>query len=503
MDNTRLQQIYDNAGRPGAQAFRDSARRAGIQISAAEARAFVAQQSEGQVFQARIPSDGKVLSSGREDTRWQLDLIDFSKRIAKINRGHKYVLIAVDNYNRQVFTKAMSSKSANETLEKFKAIIRANGNVMPKEITTDLGNEFALVTAEIESRGGVHRRKNMHAVNTIALVDNRIKQLKAILSGMNLTQWADSLKKATDALNERNTAPLMFSAPNDVKGSAELQYEIERKHGEDIKHNNVNWKKKVGQLRDRGAFRTPLPRESWERVDQPKWGGKVYMTDSFKGANVEDAEGRSFPVKTSLPVPGTSQDVDIQIEAGPGGGKRAKQREMLQDYAQNLKDLLPSTGYTLARVVQIIKGMRGAEDTMDVYGPSRAGRYTSFLKLFPKLFEISGSGGNIRVLPKAPEPPRAVQPRPMQVGGSSSSSAVPAPATPRTPREPYSIETPYRRFPNELRIEFGPNPARRGTPRFGRYEKYKEATTIGGVRRLGATPQDISSDLAAGAMRIL
>ena len=86
MDNTRLQQIYDNAGRPGAQAFRDSARRAGIQISAAEARAFVAQQSEGQVFQARIPSDGKITSGGREDIRWQMDLINCWKRIAKMNK---------------------------------------------------------------------------------------------------------------------------------------------------------------------------------------------------------------------------------------------------------------------------------------------------------------------------------------------------------------------------------------------------------------------------------
>ena len=83
----------------------------------------------------------------------------------------------------------------------------------------------------------------------------------------------------------------------------------------------------TGQLRDRGAFRIPLPRQTWERVGQPKWGGQVYLTDGFKGANVEDAQGRSFPLKTTLPVPGTSQDVDIQIEAGPGGGKRATQRE--------------------------------------------------------------------------------------------------------------------------------------------------------------------------------
>ena len=47
---------------------------------------------------------------------------------------------------------------------------------------------------------------------------------------------------------------------------------------------------------------------------------------------------------------------------------------MLQDYARNLKDMIPTTGLTLARVAQIIRGMRGFVDTADVYGPSKAGR---------------------------------------------------------------------------------------------------------------------------------
>ena len=70
MDGDRLQQIYDDAGRPGAQAFRFAVRRAlpGIQISETEAKAFVASQSQGQIFRGRIPSDGKVPGGGREDT---------------------------------------------------------------------------------------------------------------------------------------------------------------------------------------------------------------------------------------------------------------------------------------------------------------------------------------------------------------------------------------------------------------------------------------------------
>ena len=159
MDDSRLQRIYDDAGRPGAQAFRFAVRRAGLQISEAEARAFVSRQSSGQVFRGRIPSDGKVPGGGREDQRWQMDLIDFSKKIAKLNNQHKYVLIAVDLYNREAFTQTMPRKTAQATLEAFRKIIRKNDGAMPKEITVDLGQEHALLEKEITDNGGVLRRK--------------------------------------------------------------------------------------------------------------------------------------------------------------------------------------------------------------------------------------------------------------------------------------------------------------------------------------------------------
>ena len=86
----RLQEIYDDQGRPGAESFRFAVRRKGLEISEADAKAFVAKQSIGQVFRGYIPSDGVVPGGGREDQRWQMDLIDFSKKIEKINQGHMF-----------------------------------------------------------------------------------------------------------------------------------------------------------------------------------------------------------------------------------------------------------------------------------------------------------------------------------------------------------------------------------------------------------------------------
>ena len=141
-----------------------------------------------------FPLDGKVPGGGREDMKWQMDLIDWSKRIRKLGGKHRCALVAVDNYDRTVFTQPMQNKSAGPTLEAFRKIIRANGNITPRETTVDLGNERARLEQELASKGGVLRRKNMQAANTLAVVDRVMGQLTAILSGYSLTDWAGALR---------------------------------------------------------------------------------------------------------------------------------------------------------------------------------------------------------------------------------------------------------------------------------------------------------------------
>ena len=194
-------------------------------------------------------------------------MIDFSKRISKLNQQNKFVLIAVDLYNRQAFTQAISQKTARATLEAFRKIIRRNDGEMPKEITVDLGNEYALLEKEIADKGGVLRRRNVQAINTLAVVDRAIGKLKTILSSYSVTNWAESLQRATNAYNAKSHSYLMGSAPDDVKGSKELQYELDKMNGEQILHNNKKWQQKAGKLRYEGAFRVPTDRKTWERIE--------------------------------------------------------------------------------------------------------------------------------------------------------------------------------------------------------------------------------------------
>ena len=498
----QLQEIYDDLGRPGVAAFKFGVKRAGYTITDKEAKAFVGKQSVGQVFQGRgeLKSDGKI-PGGRQDMRWQCDLIDFSKKIEKL-KTQRYVLICVDLADRVIYTAAQKSKTAEETLRAFKEVIADNAGVMPKEVTVDLGKEYALLGPYIQERAGTLRKKNVQAVNTLGVVDAAIMRLKRILSGRNLAQFKTSLEAATNKANNSSHTYLMGSAPEDYKSSETLQYVLEAESGKDMLHNNQKWKAKVARLSDKGGFRTARDRSEWERIDQPTWSGDVKKVDGFKGANVEDTQGKSHPVKTVLPVPAGSKDIKIDdTKVGPGAGKRATQKAMLQDFAQNLYAKIPDPGLSIAKTAQILNSMRGFKNAAEAFDLPVAARFVKFTKLFPKLFQLAGEAGRLRIFraPREPAPPRP-PPRPAQVGGASSSNTD-GPARTRVELEP---RAPYKRWQDDWITEYSDeNPSKRQAgPKRERYEKYKRAKTIGEARRLGATSQDFAKDEASGALSI-
>ena len=79
-------------------------------------------------------------------------MVDFSKKIQTLSNQNKYVLIAVDLYNRQAFTQVMPQKTAQATLETFRKITRKNDGAMPTGITVDLGTEHALLEKQSATR---------------------------------------------------------------------------------------------------------------------------------------------------------------------------------------------------------------------------------------------------------------------------------------------------------------------------------------------------------------
>ena len=69
----------------------------------------------------------------------------------------------------------------------------------------------------------------------------------------------------------------MKSAPEDVKGSTVLQYELEKQSGLDVKPNVEVNERRIAKLREDDAFRLLMPKATWARANQPRYSEKVYI----------------------------------------------------------------------------------------------------------------------------------------------------------------------------------------------------------------------------------
>ena len=234
----------------------------------------------------------------------------------------------------------------------------------------------------------------------------------------------------------------------------------------------------MGKIVDKGAFRIPKKREEWERIDAPKYEGKVHTVAGLSGANVEDTEGNSFPVRKVLAVPGTSQDINVNDELIPGSGKREDQLRGMRQYAEQLKQELSTSSQntmTFKRVTDFLRTRPAFSDTALVYKLPKAGLYVKFLRLFK--FQIMGSGTAMIV-------------RGPIVAAGQAPVIRAIPLTPRAVR---------RDLPASQRIDFqADNPKRGGSAAYTRWAAYRSATTVGEARRLGMTPQDLREAIRQG-----
>ena len=289
----------------------------------------------------------------------------------------------------------------------------------------------------------------------------------------------------------------MGSAPDDYEKSPALQYELSKQSGLDVKHNNDKFKDRQEKLIQKGAFRIPMDREEWQRIDQPTFSGEVYKVqegNAFIGSDVLDSTGKRHDSKVVLPVDKDSKNVEFAKANEKNARKRSEQRTNLIDYARQVLRSIPGVGVSITRFAQILNSMRGFKDTADAYDVPSQGRFIYFAKLFSNMFEVTGSGDTLRIR-KAP---------PKETPSPAPKAAPSAPSElPRAPRLEIGPRAAYRLFPPDQPIRITGNSARPGSARFARVENYKNAKTFGEVKTLGGTSADISFDIEKGTLVIL
>ncbi len=391
-----MKHIWIDIGRAGAEKLYDKAVKTGLAVTRKQAQEFVKSQASAQVFQPRARSDGKVVATAPLKT-WQVDIMDMKQFAEKTHKGFKFVLVAVDVFDRTMRAAPMKTKTPDETAKVFRTFAP-----LPAECDTDHGQEFGGAFQKLlDDKGIGHKEKDPKQINALAVSDRAMGTLRASIAKDMVARgsgsWYTGLKAAVHAYNNTGHSHLMGSEPTDVAKSKDLTYELKVQAGEDLKHNAELHSDRMEALRKAGGFRTMLPRHTWARAHQPSWGDKIHKVARFIGSDVIDTEGGRFSVKLVLPV--AAATVAAKVPKELTGGRPARTgvtTQTMQPFATILRGKLtePMALQVAGRRMNEVEGFKDAMKEAKLVG---IGSFRRFVSLFPRLFKVEGEVPRQRV----------------------------------------------------------------------------------------------------------
>lgn len=170
---------------------------------------------------------------------WAADLVDMSA-VASENKGFKYMLNVIDIYSRYAWIEPMKNKSADDTLNAIKAIVK-KANATPVNLWVDEGKEFYNTKVKayckqnnitLYSTFGPHKSAIIERFNrtikekiyrqfTEDDEDKWIDKVQLALKDYNKTKHKTTQEKPTDRIKDEKDEALqetnLFELPNEKK----------------------------------------------------------------------------------------------------------------------------------------------------------------------------------------------------------------------------------------------------------------------------------------------
>ncbi|KAL3098311.1 hypothetical protein niasHT_028294 [Heterodera trifolii] len=134
----------------------------------------------------------------------QVDLADF-QALSRHNRGHRYLLVAVDVLSKRLFVVPLKNKRAEEMLEAFKQLIDQMPMV-PHRIFSDKGTEFKnRLLKEFFEEQEIEKHEPVHSSVKASVAERAIRNVKQRLyryfAEMETLNWVDAVQKIVDGIN--------------------------------------------------------------------------------------------------------------------------------------------------------------------------------------------------------------------------------------------------------------------------------------------------------------
>ncbi|KAL3111828.1 hypothetical protein niasHT_011115 [Heterodera trifolii] len=228
----------------------------------------------------------------------QVDLADF-QALSRHNRGHRYLLVAVDVLSKRVFVVPLKNKRAEEMLEAFKELVEQMPMV-PHRIFSDKGTEFKNKhVKEFFEEHEIEKHEPVHSSVKASVAERAIRNVKQRLyryfAEKQTLNWVDTVQKIVDGIN---------SAPSRVHGMRPI----------DVNFQNAQkvWKQMYGQqFPNISQRRTPRFRKNefvrmsrekghFEKGYLPNYGDEILEVDQVLKAvrpiryKLRDDHGEKF-----------------------------------------------------------------------------------------------------------------------------------------------------------------------------------------------------------------
>ena len=395
----RVRELYEELGAPGQQKLWLEVRKRKIQATRSQVDAFVAKQGERQVYTQPLPQAKGQTAAEDVNARYMLDVVFVRDLI---------VVFLVNVFTRKTWGKTVPNKSA--------ASVGAAGKVLidrleeqPKVVSTDDGNEFAVLAKYLKDRGIGHKVSvSDRDVNALAVLDRAVQDVKQRYTRMMARTGAgDEKVKLEKALTAHNNAHIqtIHGAPNEVQKNPDLVFLNMVDNAARFEHNTKVLGERTIALEKTGAFRKPLggvTKNAFRRGFDAKYD-KVQQVQAIEGSTVVGTDGSRVDIKLVKAVPAaSSQPENLERETA----RTEKKREALFNLMDTLLDWLGGGEKSLrAAALHLARTRFDLGDRQVLYkdllrsqGFTGFGALADAIRLFPQMLKLTRGGFYFRAV---------------------------------------------------------------------------------------------------------
>jgi len=271
-----MEEAYEKFKYPSALKFYKIMKKSNPNIKFDEIDEFIKNQKSYQLHKKQTNKIQGHIIAYQENALWFIDLLDMSN-YSRQNKGHKWILLAIDTFTRKAYAVALKNKTKFEVKNKFEEIYHDSGEI--KLIISDSGNEFLNKPVQdlFKELNIKHDTVEIGDHNALGLIDRLSRTIKEMIfkdfTEKNTVVWYDKLQDTISAYNDRPHSGILNYAPNEVNEHASEIVELNLEKSMPVEHSF-----KINEL-VRKKLKRPIFTKGYKQI----WSNRTYTVKNIEG----------------------------------------------------------------------------------------------------------------------------------------------------------------------------------------------------------------------------